>query len=62
MAFLFAAVSAGLGVWTDRAMLQFKESKTWFFLSNDSAVSFSGNARLKRKQCADSSADTHASR
>ena len=59
LAFLIAAVSAGIGAWTDRAMLQFKESKTWFFLSNESAVSFSGNARLTRKQCADLSIDNH---
>lgn len=51
----YGAVATGVGIWSDRALLQFKESKTWFFLTNDSAQPFSEDVRLKKTHCQESS-------
>lgn len=51
--FGFAVALFALGSLTDRAVLQFKESKTWFLLSTKAAVSYPGNGRITQKACAD---------
>lgn len=59
--FGFAVAFFALGSLTDRAVLQFKESKTWFLLSTEAAVSFPETGRITKKACADSIGNPMAS-